>query len=129
MIVHTHNRAVQSLATSATSGVSLSGSGIDVGSNEVGIDVQLAASTTNQLQAASFAAANVQSIFLVSDQNVTIKTNNATTPGNTITLVAGMPLDWSKSAGYFSNPFTVDVTAFYLTCTAAARLKCRILTS
>ncbi len=55
-----------------------------------------------------------------------------TTPGlpqDTITLVAGVPLVWGKSAGYGTNPFAGNVTGAYVSCTPASRLQGRILTS
>ncbi len=58
-------------------------------------------------------------------------TITATTPGlpsNTIVLAPGIPLVWDVSAGYFSNPFTVDVTAWYVSSTFASRLQAKILT-
>jgi hypothetical protein len=60
---------------------------------------------------------------------MTIKTNSPTSPGNTINLVAGVPLIWDASAGYYPNPFTTNVTGFYVTCTAAALLQGSILTT
>lgn len=50
-------------------------------------------------------------------------------PGNTIALVAGSPLTWSRSAGYYANPFTVDVTRFNVTTTTGNRIRGKVLTS
>lgn len=50
-------------------------------------------------------------------------------PGNTIALVAGSPLVWSRSAAYFANPFTVDVTRLNVTTTTGNRLRGKVLTS
>ena len=55
-----------------------------------------------------------------------------TTPGlpqDTITLTAGVPLVWGKSAGYGANPFAGPVTQAYVSCTPATRLQGRLLTS
>ena len=118
-----------SYSISSDNSPSLSGVESEVGATEITLDVTYAASLTNQLQAMAFTVANVQSLFLVSDKGLVIKTNSGGSPANTITLKPGIPLPWGASAGYFANPFTVDVTAFYITTTVSSRLQLKILTS
>lgn len=65
-------------------------------------------------------------LFLLSDVDVTIQTNDGATPGDTINLSAGVPLAWFTGCG-FSNPLTVDVTKIYLTAVAAGTLQMRVL--
>lgn len=48
-------------------------------------------------------------------------------PGNTFNLIAGNPLVWGRSAGYFANPFSADVTRFNVTCATSARLQAKVL--
>jgi hypothetical protein len=115
--------------SSDSGGTPLSGVQSEVGSTAIEFDQQYGASLTDQLLAVAFIAANVQSIFLVSDKGLKIETNSATAPVNTINLKPGTPFPWSKSAGYFPNPFTADVTAIYITTTVAARLQGKILTT
>jgi hypothetical protein len=122
----THN---QSLTVNTNGSAPVSGKVSEVGNTEVALNVALAAGTTDQLQALTLTAANLQSLILVASQNLTIETNSGTTPAQTISLVAGIPLVWSKSAGYFANPITANVTALYLTCAAATVLQVKILTS
>jgi hypothetical protein len=50
-------------------------------------------------------------------------------PSNTIALVAGSPLLWSRSAAYYANPFTADVTRFNVTTATGNRLRGKVLTS
>ncbi len=121
----------QNFSITSTSGVtSLSGSDSETGNTELTFDVNLAASTTNQLQAMTFTYASLQSVVLLATQNCTIKTNSTGSPPTTINLIAGIPFVWNVSSGYFANPFSAaNVTAFYLSCTAACRLQARILTS
>lgn len=121
-ITHTQTAKVVS-----ESGTSLSASANEVGTSEINIDVSLPASTTDYDLVIAFNYANLQSIILLSDQNLMIQTNSGSAPDNTINLVAGRPLIWSKSSAYFSNLFTANVTHFYLTCTPAARLRGRLL--
>ena len=84
------------------------------GTNEPGIDLQIPASTTNQLAAFAFTVATLTSIWIQVDQTTTLKTNSTSSPGNTITLTPLAPFFWQANSG-IACPFTVDVTAFYFT--------------
>lgn len=112
----------QALSLAVDGGQSLTGSFNEVGTSKVEIDAVFAPGT-DVLYTISFAVANMQSFMLLSDQNMTIKTNSSGSPANTINLIAGNPMIWSKSAGYFANPFTTNVTAFYVTNATGARLR------
>ncbi len=51
-------------------------------------------------------------------------------PSNTIVLLPGIPVVWAASqSATLTNPFTIDVTSAFYTCTTAGTLKMRILTS
>jgi hypothetical protein len=63
-------------------------------------------------------ANKVQSLFIVADGAVIIKTNNITTPGNTFTLAANSPYSWiSGDAAITDTGGTalVDVTSLFVT--------------
>ena len=107
----------------------LSSSYSEVGTTAVTINNQFAASSTNVLYTVSWTVASMQAIFLLATVDMTIKTNSSSTPAQTISLKAGRPLRWGVSEGYFSNPITSDVTAFYVTCTAAGFLRGYVVTS
>lgn len=64
--------------------------------------------------AASFPYAGVQQIYILSDSNLTLNTNSYGTPAPQFNLKAGRPYVWCLSDGYFANPFTVNVTGFYV---------------
>lgn len=120
----------QSLSISSSGGgPNVGGSVTEIGGTETVINTVFAGSLTNSLFAMAFVAANLQSIVLVASQPITIKTNSGSSPANTINLLAGIPLVWSKSSAYFANPFTSDVTAWYITTTGASGLKGKILTT
>ena len=114
-----------SVASSA--GGAVSGSYTETGTTETSIDQAYPAASTNVLQACAFTISGLQSIILLSSQDMTIKTNSSGAPANTIALKAGVPLVWSITPGNFANPSTVNVTAFYVTCVNAATLKAKIL--
>ena len=68
---------------------------------------------TNQLATLAFAIAKAHLIFLLCDENLTIKVNSSSAPTETINLIANEPYIWYSGA-LFTNLFTHDVTAFYL---------------
>jgi len=84
------------------------------GTNEPAVQVQLAASTTNQLVAVAFTVASLLSIWITVDQTTTLKTNSTSSPANTFTLSPLAPFFWQASSG-ISCPFSADVSAIYLT--------------
>jgi hypothetical protein len=126
VITHTQTYTVVTNNTQGT----VSGSLQEVGSSEIVLDQTIPANSTNLLYTISLIAANLQSFIMLSDSDLTVKTNSSSAPANTINLKAGKPLVWDISNGYYPNPFTVNVTAFYSTNgTVATNFKCRFLTN
>lgn len=56
----------------------------------------------------------VESIFIVSDQDVTLETNSGSAADDTFSLLANKPLEW-QSDSYHANPFSADITDLYIT--------------
>jgi len=54
-------------------------------------------------------------VVMLSDQNLTVKTNSSGAPQETIALVADTPLVWSVGDAGETAPFADDVTALYVT--------------
>ena len=98
------------------------------GGREIAFSKAISASQTDLLVPVSFTTANLRSIFLLSDQNLTLKTNSSGSPANTFTITANVPFVWQYQSGV-TNPFGTDVTAFYVTNTPALTFKGRILTA
>lgn len=96
---------------------------------ENNLDYTLATGSTDSPFALVQTASKIQMIALLSNVNVTIKTNNATTPGNTFNLKAGVLETWSTSSGIFSNPVTTSITGLFITNSSGqqARINIRIL--
>lgn len=67
---------------------------------------------------------------MVSDQNLTVKTNSDSAPQETINLAANSPLLWIAGEDGFASPFANDVTALYVSNAsgAAANLIIQALT-
>lgn len=118
-----------SVKTASGDGGSVSGQYTETGTSELAISENYPAGSTNTQFTIAFNYANIQNLELVSSQDMTIKTNSSGSPDNTFSLKANNPLVWSKSGAYFANPFTANVTKFYITCATAASLKGRILLS
>jgi|ERR1051326_461737 hypothetical protein len=71
-------------------------------------------------------ASKVVSIILTADQNVVVKTNSASTPQETITLVQNQPLFWNNVDGPhqpYAFPYSGNVSKFYVTNTSGAPVK------
>ena len=117
------------LGVTGTDGTRLQGSFTETGTTSIDIANNFAAGSTNVAFSIAWTVANTQAIFLLSTSNLTIKTNSSSSPANTINLVANVPLIWDASAGYYSNPFTTNVTEFFITCSAAALLQGGVLTT
>jgi hypothetical protein len=76
--------------------------------------------------AINFLGASLRSLFILSDKDLTLKTNSSGSPGNTLTLTANKPLVWYQGCG-LANPITVDVTKLFLTAATAARVRVKVL--
>lgn len=60
--------------------------------------------------------------------NMTVETNNGTTPDDTFSLTDGVPVIWSTGLpGSPTIPLTADITALYVTNTGTATLQIRAL--
>ena len=125
-------------ATSAqvtVSGRTVKGSASISSGNNRSIDESIPDSSTDLLINETVDKTALQSFIMVCDQQITVETNNAGTPQETFILKANDPLVWRKGGNqregddYPVNPFTADVTAFYVTnlSGSAAQFKMEIL--
>ena len=103
---------------------------VKTGDSEQNVDAAVQAGQTDVLCDVDFLTADLESVYILSDQDVTLETNDGAAPDDTISLRAGVPLDWRRG-GYHSNPFTANVSAFYFTNAGAsgATVKIRILSN
>jgi len=97
---------------------------------ESNLDVAVPDSSTDLEVAYELDVSVLKSFYLVSDQDVTIETNDGTTPSDVFTLVAGEPLVWWTGSP-LPNPFAseADVAALFVTNAsgATANLQLRSL--
>lgn len=95
------------------------------GSEDEQLQQSIAASATNQSFNFNVILANMKSCLIYADGALTIKTNSAGSPQDTITLVAGQAIAWQTGdAG--SAPFAGNVSTLFMTnpsTTAAVNVK------
>jgi hypothetical protein len=84
--------------------------------SENNLDEAVTDGTTNGLVAWACDFSQLKAFYMVSDQAITVYTNDAGTgaPDNTFVLVANEPVLW-WAGSLLTNPFTADVTALYVT--------------
>lgn len=71
----------------------------------------------------------LEALYIVSDQAVTIETNDSTTPDDTLVLEANEPLEWYRGPTVDAadrNPLAVDVTDFYIANASGAAATVKI---
>lgn len=82
-------------------------------------DSPVAANQTNlQLEPFAVDVSDLLLWVIMSDQDLTIKTNSSSVPDDTITVKAGVPIIWDSESGA-ANPLTADVTDLFITNTTA----------
>jgi len=95
--------------------------------NANNLSVAVADSATDDQHTYDIDVSLVESIYWVSDQTVTIETNDGTTPAQTITLTANQPLVWHDTM-VFSNPLTVDITDVFVTNNSGSTANVKLYT-
>lgn len=88
-------------------------------------ELALALALTDEQLDIAFPFGSIVSCFISCSANATLETNDGTTPADTIALTAGIPVYYNTTYG--TNPFTADVTGFFLT--AAGTGTCSFKTS
>src|SRR5262245_30376731 len=81
---------------------------------DLGYDGQIPAPSTDMQINMNMVVAKINMIYILSDQDLTIETNSGTTPATTLAVLAGKPVVWYTGCG-LANPFTVNITAFFIT--------------
>jgi hypothetical protein len=82
---------------------------------ELTAEIAVPDSSTDLQATVAIDVSAMKSLFLLSDQDVTIETNSGSAADDTITLKAGIPLIWENVSGYYTNPLGTDVTDLYIT--------------
>lgn len=85
---------------------------------EKNIDVALTASVANKQVNLTLTVANLKSVYIQTDVEITLKTNSSGTPDQTLTIEPGTPLIWNETMAS-ACPIEDNITAFYITNTEA----------
>lgn len=98
------------------------------GTGALVIDESIANAVTNGPVDCAFVLARLAAFYMQSDQALTVKTNSAGSPQETLTLVAATPFVYVPGVG-LPSPFAGNVTALYVTNASgtAAALEIRVL--
>lgn len=84
------------------------------GDAQESLNLTIPADSTDLLVALQLDVSQLQLFYMVSDKDVTFKTNSDSVPDETINLVAGRPYVWAFG-DYAANLLETDITAIYLT--------------
>lgn len=109
--------------------VGLAGKITQVGNVAPQASASYATGSTDTLLAFTCDDATLQLLYLLSDRDITVKTNSSGAPDDTFALKAGIPLVWHKDDPHFTNPLTAPITALYITNASGqtARVEARAL--
>lgn len=99
-----------------------------VGSSRKNVSESIGAGATDTAVAFTCDVSALKSLWISSDQDITIKTNSSSVPQETIALKANQPITW-VDGDVQAKPFAGDVTAIYVSNAgaAAAALEIRSL--
>lgn len=109
----------------ARSGESISQTVAVSNDSELNADVALTASEANKRVAMAIDVSQMKGLFISSDVDVTIETNNSGTPVDTLSISADEPLIWFATSP-LTNPLGTDVTTIYVTNGEATAGTCKI---
>lgn len=111
----------------ASSNVLGTAESISTGVRENNIDIALVIGTDVSVPYTA-TRANILSLCLLSDVDLTLETNSGSSPQETISLKAGVAKTWTLAGeGLAACPFSGNVTGLFATNAAAANLKVRTL--
>jgi hypothetical protein len=80
---------------------------------EQNVDVTVPGSTNDVEVVLDLDVSALKSVFVQASETVTLETNSAGSPAETITITKDKPLVWYEGCGW-ANPFATDVTAVFL---------------
>lgn len=97
-----------------TDGHSVEKSNTYTGGLQVSLSEAVADSETDYEIVVTMDVSEIESVMIVSDQDVTLETNSGDTPDDTLSLVAGVPYVWTSDS-YHVCLLTTDITSIFIT--------------
>ena len=97
------------------------------GDSQVSLETTVADGQTDQQEVIAFSVASsaLQSVYIISDQAITVEFNTTVGGGGSIVLVANVPYIW-HTGSYFTNLITADVTTTYWTNASGSTANIRL---
>lgn len=97
--------------------------------SEVNVDEDVASSQTDYQINVALDVSEIQCLYIVADQDCVLETNSGAAPDDTINLEANVPVVYRRptSGTIPACPLGTDVTAIFITNTAALNIKIRAL--
>lgn len=89
------------------------------GEAEANVSVSVPDSSTDFEVTLAIDVSEIKSIIIASDQDITVETNDGTTPDDTFTIEANNPLIWNVDSPA-ATPFSADITALFVTNSSGA---------
>jgi hypothetical protein len=129
-VIHKITTSVVASESGSNSGTTVTATTYQPASNSIAVDTVYGTVTNEDLPIA-FTSANIKSMILLANKDLTIKVNSTSAPDVTLSLKAGIPLVWQADSGYFSNPLAsaTTVSHFYLTSAASVRFQALIISN
>lgn len=104
-----------------TGSVAITGPGLAPNGNiqrtaggELRVSETILAADANKAVAAAWDSSQVKMAYFLSDQDILLESNNASSPAQTLVLKAGVPYFWFDT-DYDTFKFSTDVTVMYAT--------------
>ncbi len=107
-------------------GVEADGGQTFTGTLDINLDESVADSATDFEIVVGIDVSEIKAIMILSDQIVTLETNNGTTPDDTLNLTANNAYEWYEGS-YFTNLLTTDVTSVFITNASGSTATIKIL--
>ena len=93
-------------------GSTITSNNVATGSLGVDVDEAIAIAASDLDINVNFPVADMTGVVILSDQDLTLETNDGTVPVDTVVLVAGVTVIWFGSG---AAPFLTDVTSIFAT--------------
>jgi len=95
------------------------------GTGQSSLDETVATGLTDEELEYTLDFSAIKSVYIYSSQDVTLETNDGSSPGDTLALKANEPYVWHDTSLY-PNLLTTDITSIFITNSSGAAANIRI---
>lgn len=115
----------QTITESWAGGGNLSAAVAKTGSGRISVDESIATGASDTQIAFMLDFSEIEVLYILSDQDITLETNSGAAPDDTFSLLANEPLVWWSTCLH-SCPITVDITALFVTNASGSTARLRV---